>query len=338
MKIAILAPIAWRSPPRNYGPWEQVAHTLTEKLVQLGHNVTLFATADSITNARLEAVCPKPYAENPEMDAKVWECLHISNLMEQAAHFDIIHNHFDFLPLTYSGLVATPMITTIHGFSSEKILPVYQKYNKKSAYISISDADRHPSLHYLDTIYHGIEAHEFEYREKKDDYLLYFGRIHPEKGAHEAIAIAKASGYNLKIAGLIQDQDYYNNKVLPNIDGNQITYLGNAGPEMRRNLLAGANALLHPISFDEPFGLSVAEALMSGTPVIAHKRGSMSELLEHRKIGFLTNNIQEAVAAVNHLHTIKPINCRQFAEAHFSTKIMAERYVKAYQVVLEGKH
>ena len=337
MKIAMLSPIAWRTPPRKYGPWEQVASTLTENLVKLGHEVSLFATADSQTRAKLEAVCPAPYAENPDMDAKVWECLHISHLMENASKFDIIHNHFDFLPLTYSRLIDTPIITTIHGFSSQKILPVYQKYNTNTAYISISDADRHPTLDYLATIYHGIDATSFSFQEKKEDYLVYFGRIHPEKGLHDAIAIAKQTGSMLKIAGLVQDQGYYECEVKPHIDGDQIIFMGNADPLMRDTLLGGARALLHPIFFDEPFGLSVAEAMMCGTPVIAYTRGSMPELIIDGQTGFLVKNVDEAITAVKKLDQIKPETCRQHAESHFSIAIMTDRYVKHYQNILNGK-
>src|SRR5579863_7129823 len=175
MKIAILAPVAWRTPPRHYGPWEQIASNVTEGLVGNGLNVTLFATADSVTAAKLNAVIKRGYEEDHEQDAKVAECMHISNLMEKAADFDLIHNHFDFLPLTYSRLIKTPIVTTIHGFSSEKIIPVYQKYNKQSTYVSISKADRSPLLTYAATIYNGIRVSDFEFNADPDDYLLYFG-------------------------------------------------------------------------------------------------------------------------------------------------------------------
>ena len=209
MKVAILSPIAWRTPPRKYGPWEQVASNIAEGLVRKGVDVTLFATSDSFTSGQLQSVCEHPYAEDQNTDPKVWECLHISHLMEQAADLDIIHNHFDFLPLTYSRLIDTPMITTIHGFSSPKIVPVYKKYNASTAYISISNADRHPELDYLGTIYHGLNPEDFTFKKDKKHYLLYFGRIHPDKGAHAAIEIAHRAGVPLIMAGLIQDQQYY---------------------------------------------------------------------------------------------------------------------------------
>jgi len=335
MKIALLSPIAWSTPPKKYGPWEQVASTIAEGLVKKGHEVSLFATGDSQTDGKLEWVCKYPYAENKNIDPKVWECLHISNLMERAAEFDIIHNHYDFLPLTYSRLIPTPMLTTIHGFSSPQILPVYQKYNANTNYISISDANRHSSLTYLDTIYHGIDRRQFTFTEEKGDYLLYFGRIHPEKGAKEAIKIAISSGFPLKIAGLIQDQNYFENSVQPYLKNPKIEYLGNADPQMRNKLLGGASALLHPISFDEPFGLSVAEAMMCGTPVIAFDRGSMQELIVHGKTGFLVHTVSEAVDAVQQLDTLKPQNSRNHAVQKFSISSMIAAYERAYGATIQ---
>ncbi len=173
MKIAILAPIAWRTPPRMYGPWEQVASNIAEGLIAKGIDVTLYATGDSMTKGRLEYICNRPYAEDTDLDPKVWECLHISHLMEQAGRFDLIHNHYDFLPLTYSRLITTPMVTTIHGFSSPKILPVYKKYNDTSHYVSISDSDRSPELDYVATVYNGINAEDFTFKDTPEDYLLF---------------------------------------------------------------------------------------------------------------------------------------------------------------------
>ena len=261
MRIAMLAPIAWRVPPRHYGPWERVVSILTEGLVARGVDVTLFASADSITAARLAAVAPRPYAEDPPLDAKVWECMHIAEVFEHADEFDLIHNHFDFLPLSYSALVRTPLLTTIHGFSSERILPVYQRYNRRAHYVSISDADRHASLDYIATVYHGIPLDEFTPRREPGRYLLFFGRIHPDKGAAEAVALARRSGMPLILAGIVHDQAYYEEKIAPYIDGEQIRFVGSAGPAERDRLLGGAYALLHLINFAEPFGLSMAEAL-----------------------------------------------------------------------------
>ncbi len=333
MKVAILAPIAWRTPPRHYGPWEQMASNVAEGLVQAGVEVTLFATADAVTQAKLDAVVEQGYEEDRTQDAKVVECLHISNLMEKAARFDIIHNHFDFLPLTYSRLISTPMLTTIHGFSSPRIIPVYQKYNANTHYVSISDADRSPQLEYLATVYNGIRAEYFAFSEQPEDYLLFFGRIHPDKGTAEAIEIARQSKRKLLIAGIIQDQAYFDEKIQPFLD-DQIIFVGAAGPEKRNELLGNAYALLHPISFDEPFGLSVAEAMLCGTPVIAFCRGSMPELIRHEQTGFLVSDIPEAVQAVANVDSIRRMECRKRALSEFSQKKMVDDYLSLYHNIL----
>ena len=336
MKVAVLSPIAWRTPPRKYGPWEQVASNITEGLIGKGIDVTLFATGDSITKGKLESICERPCAEDSVLDPKVWECMHISHLMEQADQFDIIHNNFDFLPLTYSHLIDTPMITTIHGFSSPQIIPVYKKYNRSGAFISISNANRHPHLDYLRTIYHGIDPKDFMFRDEKEDHLLYFGRIHPDKGAHAAIEIARQAGCPLKIAGLIQDEDYFNTQIKPHIDNDKVVFLGNASPAMRNALLGKARALLHPIFFEEPFGLSVVEAMMCGTPVIANARGSMPELIDDGTTGYLVNDNAEAVSAVKKLKHIDHYTCREHACRNFSTERMIDEYFSAYKMVLQG--
>jgi glycosyltransferase involved in cell wall biosynthesis len=333
MRVAILAPVAWRTPPRHYGPWEQVASNITEGLVAKGLDVTLFATGDSITNGKLDSVIKQGYEEDRSQDAKVVECLHISNLMEKVSGFDIIHNNFDFLPLTYSGLIKTPMVTTIHGFSSQKIIPVYQKYNNTSHYVSISNSDRSPLLNYAATIYNGIRVSDFEFQNTPGHYLLYFGRIHHDKGTAEAIEIAIRSKKKLLIAGIIQDSNYFERKVKPFLS-DQVVYVGEAGPEKRNELMQNALTLLHPINFDEPFGLSVAEAMLCGTPVIAFNRGSMSELILHEKTGFLVGSIDQAVEAVSNIGNIHRQQCRDWSMEQFSQEKMVEEYVKLYERVL----
>jgi glycosyltransferase involved in cell wall biosynthesis len=333
MKIAVLAPVAWRTPPRHYGPWEQMASNLTEGLVGNGIDVTLFATGDSITAGNLDSVIEVGYEEDRNQDAKVVECLHISNLMEKAADFDIIHNHYDFLPLSYSGLIKTPLITTIHGFSSEKILRVYQKYNALGNYVSISNANRHPSLSYLATVYNGLKTDGFDFNDQPDDYLVFFGRIHPDKGTAEAIQIALKAKKRLIIAGIVQDSEYFREKVEPFLKDN-IEFIGSAGPEKRNELLRNSIALLHPISFEEPFGLSVAEAMLCGTPVIAFNKGSMPELISDAKTGFLVNTVGEAVEAVENLKQIDRQTCRDWAMEKFSQKKMVEDYIALYHQIV----
>lgn len=335
MKIAILAPIAWRTPPEKYGPWEQVASNIAEGLVRKGLDVTLFATGNSHTSGKLEYVSETAYAEDKSIDPKVWECLHISNVMERASEFDIIHNNFDFLPLTYSRLIDTPMVTTIHGFSSQQIIPVYKKYNNNNHYVSISDSDRSPQLDYTATVYNGIDSKDFTFNEKPKDYLLFFGRIHPEKGTYESIQIAKKANMKLIISGLIQDEAYFEEKVKPFVNNDDIVYVGNSGPKKRDKLLGEALALLHPISFDEPFGLSVAEAMFCGTPVVAFNRGSMPELIKNNKTGYLVNSIDDAVDAINSINSIDRKQCRQWALSNFSLERMTEGYLNVYKQILQ---
>ncbi len=335
MRIAILSPIAWRTPPLHYGPWENIASLISEELVARGHNVSLFATRNSQTSGTLHAVCPKGYEEDPSLIPKVWECLHILKLYEQADQFDIIHNHFDYLPLTYSDLTSTPVVTTIHGFSSPGIIPVYKKYNQKTHYVSISDADRSPELDYIKTIHHGIDIRQFDFQPVSDDTLLFFGRIHHDKGAREAIEIAKACNKKLILAGIIQDQAYHDEYIAPHLGNDKVIYVGSVGPVERNRLLGDASALLHPIRFDEPFGLSVIESMACGTPVIAFDRGSMPELIENSRNGFLVDNVEEAIEAVSHIKEIDRATCRSHVKQYFTVDRMVQNYIEVYEEILE---
>ncbi|MDD5723394.1 MAG: glycosyltransferase family 4 protein [Syntrophales bacterium] len=333
MKVAVLAPICWRTPPRHYGPWEQVASNIAEGLALRGLDVTLFATGDSLTSAKLEYICERPYEEDKTLDPKVWECLHISHLMECADTFDIIHNNYDFLPLTYSRLIKTPMVTTIHGFSSPQIIPVFKKYNDRNYFVSISNSDRCPELEYIATVYNGINVADFTFKEAVGEYLLYFSRIHPDKGTCEAIQIAKRFKMRLIISGFIQDQRYYEERVKPFLN-DEIVYVGNSGPKKRDTLLGNAYALLHPINFAEPFGLSVAESMLCGTPVVAFNKGSMPELIAQEKTGFLVGTVDEAVSVLKDVRQIDRKDCRRWAEKNFSQEKMVDDYVAVYRKIV----
>lgn len=330
----MLAPISWRTPPRAYGPWELVTSLLTEALVARGVDVTLFATLDSHTSGTLDGVVPAPYSEDPSVDAKVWEYRHLSHVFSRAAEFDLIHNQADFPAHAFAPLVDTPVVTTIHGFGSERILPMYEPFQHRVHYVAISEADRHPALRYAATIHHGIPLDDFAFDPAGGDDLLFFGRLHPDKGAKEAIAAARASGRALDLYGVVQDAGYYEREVAPANDGIRIRYHGAVGGSARVKALGGARALLHLINFDEPFGLSVIEAMACGTPVIAARRGSMPELIEHGVNGFLVDTPDEAVAAIERAGTIDRAACRRTVAERFSVERMADAYLALYRRVL----
>ena len=303
----------------------------------MGNEVTLFASGDSQTTGVLLWVCERPYSEDSTLNPKVWECLHIAELFKHADEFDLIHNHYDFLPLSYSQFTQTPVITTIHGFSSPSILPVYKKYNDSSYYVAISKADKCAELDYIATIHHGIDLDQFGFRDEKGDYLLFFGRIHPDKGTHQAIEVAHLTGKRLVIAGIVQDEIYFREQVEPHIDGSMVEYIGSVGPEKRQEILGGALALLHLINFDEPFGLSVVESMACGTPVIAFGRGSMPELIRDNSTGFIVDSVDTAVQAVGRIDTIDRRACRKEVEQRFTCQRMAQKYLGVYQKILRAR-
>jgi len=328
-RVAILSPVAWRTPPRQYGAWETVAGNITEGLAARGWDVTLFATRDSVTRAHLHAVIDRGYEEDPTVDPKVAEYLHISEAFEHAAEFDLIHSHYDFMALCYSRLVKTPVLTTIHGFSSPKIMPVYQKY-RDGYFVSISDSDRAPGLNYLATVYNGIDLSLYPFQELPGEELIFLGRIHPDKGVHLAIAVARLSGLPLLIAGIIQDKEYFEKQVEPYLDDREIRYIGPVDVAGKNKLFSRARALLHLNTIPERFGLVLAEANAAGVPVIAMDLGSCREVIEDGKTGFLVNGVNEAVEALKHVHQIDRAACRRRVEQCFSIETMVAAYERVY--------
>jgi len=331
-RIAVLSPAAWRTPPRAYGAWETVAGNIAEGLVARGWDVTLFATKDSLTSAKLHAVIDKGYEEDKTKDVKVCECLHISEAMEQAEQFDLIHNNYDFLPLTYSRLIKTPMLTTIHGFSSSKVLRVYRKY-KDTYYVSISNADRDKELPYLATVYNGIDISNITFRQKAGEKLIFLGRIHPDKGTHLAIEVAKRCGKDLIIAGIIQDENYFNDFVKPHLNNSTIQYVGSVNPVSRNELFKQAYTALCLNTIPERFGLVMAEAMAAGVPIIAMDSGSCREVIADGQTGYLVNNIAEAVKAVSKIDSIERSKCRQRVEEKFTIDCMVSAYEKVYEEI-----
>jgi glycosyltransferase involved in cell wall biosynthesis len=333
-KVAMLSPVAWRTPPRRYGAWETVASNLTEGLVARGWDVTLFATGDSVTRGRLHAVVERGYEEDASVDPKVAEYLHISETFEHAHEFDLIHSHYDFMALTYTRLVSTPVLTTIHGISSPRILPVYQKY-RDGYFVSISDSDRQPGLRYLGTAYNGIDLSLYPFQSSGGDELIFLGRIHPDKGVHLAIEVARLSGLRLRIAGIIQDQTYFREQVEPHLDADRIRYVGPLDVAGKNELFSHARALLHLNTIPERFGLVLAEANAAGVPVVAVDLGSCREVIEDGRTGFLVNDVAQAVEALSRIGEIDRATCRERVRKRFSVNTMVEAYEGIYDRIFE---
>ena len=334
-RIGILAPVAWRTPPREYGAWETVASNITEGLVARGwKNVTLFATKESITKAKLVGWVDRGYEEDKSQIPAVSTCLHISKVMERAGEFDLMHNNFDYLPLTYLRLIKTPMLTTIHGFSDPDILRVYRDH-KDSYYVSISDSDRDKELPYLATVYNGIDLSNLTFRQTPGDKLVHYGRIHLDKGTHLAIELAKKCGMDLIIAGIIQDQDYFDNALKPHINGSSIKFIGSVNPVQRDALLKEAYAVIHLNTIPERFGLVMAESMAAGVPVIAMDLGSCREVIADGQTGYLVNNVDEAVEAVARIGGIDRKQCRRRVEENFTIDRMVSGYEKVYAEIFK---
>jgi glycosyltransferase involved in cell wall biosynthesis len=260
--------------------------------------------------------------------------VHIANAFEHADELDIIHNGFDFLPLTYSSLVDTPVVTTIHGFSTPRIVPVYERYDDTTTYVAISAADRHPRLRYAATIHHGIDTDAFATDPDPGDHLLFYGRIHPDKGTAHAIEVAARANRRLVIAGIVHDQRYFDDAVAPRLDGDRVRYIGPIDAAERSSVLGAAHALLHLIDFDEPFGYSVVEAMACGTPVIAHARGSMPELISDGVTGYLVHDVDQAAGAVEAAGNLDRAAIRRATVRRFGRARMIEQYVDVYRSVL----
>jgi glycosyltransferase involved in cell wall biosynthesis len=335
-RLAVLGAISWPAPPPGYGPWEQIAYNIAEGMRRRGLDVTLFATGNSHFEGTLVSVVPVGLNEDPALNDEVFTALHIGELFRRAGEFDLIHNNFDWKPLTYAlGSQTPPLITTIHGFSSPQILAAYYAGASRSFYCSISDADRDPGLEYLATTYNGIDPEQFTFSDKPGEYLCFLGRFHPEKGTHLAIEIAKRAGVRLKIAAIQHDEVYFREQVSPHIDGDRVQFLGAVERAARNELLTNALALVHMTTRPERFGLTTIEAMACGTPVLAAAMGSMPEIVVDGVTGFLCRDVDDAVSKVPLLPSLDRHACRLHVEQTFSLERMIDRYLAVYTRALE---
>lgn len=337
MRIAQIAPLWERVPPPAYGGIELVVSLLTDELVRRGHEVTLFASGDSISLAKLHSVHPRALRLDPNVkEFGIYEMLHLSQVYERASEFDIIHSHMGCAALPFASLVKTPTVHTLHGIFTPDNEKLFQ-HAKRQPYISISNAQREPrlGLNCVATVYNGIDLDSYKFYPKVEEppYLAFLGRISPEKGPHVAIAIAKQSGMRLKMAGKVDrvDVDYYEREIKPYIDGDQIQYLGEVNHEQKNALIGNAVATLFTITWREPFGLVMVESMASGTPVIGMKMGSAPEVIAHGKTGFLCETVEECTAAIEKVATLDRYACREYVANHFSVKQMVDGYEAVYQ-------
>jgi len=335
LRIGVLGPIAWRVPPRHYGGWESVAHLLAEGLARRGHDTTLFATADSITSAKLSSVASRPLEEDRSLPSRVYETLHTAAAFEQAHNLDVLHNNAGVFATALSRLVETPVLTTLHGSAAEADSRlVYSRY-REQPYVSITDAERAlaPELNYVATVYNGIEVPAEPPDGDHDDYLLVVGRLSPDKGVHHAVELAQLTGRRLVIAGIVPDanREYYETRIVPHVDGRRIEYIGPCDAEQRDELMRRAYAYLHLITYAEAFGLTIVEAMAVGAPVIVFPLGSARELVRDGETGFIVGSVQEAAEALERIPSLDRRRCWSWTKEQFSADSMVEGYIRVYE-------
>lgn len=346
LKIAQLC-TPWEScPPPLYGGTEIIASNLTEELKKRGHQVTLFATGDSQTSAKLVSVFPRAlYRDKIPWTDALRPLMHVSELFRQADCFDIIHNHFNYYGLMFSDFIKTPMVTTYHGdFETAEKIPeklLFLRHYRHANFISISKSQQtfaKTKLNFIGNVYNGINVKQFEFNQKPDNYLAWLGRITEKKGILEAIAVAKKLKIKLLIGAKIDivDQEFFNSRVKKLINGKNIVYLGEINHPQKVRLLKNALALLNPIKWNEPFGLVMPEAMACGTPVVAFNAGAAPEIIQDKKTGFIVKNTQEMVNAVKKIDSIKRAACRERVEKYFSAEKMTTDYEKTYYRLLKS--
>ena len=338
MRIAQIAPLYESVPPHGYGGTERVVSYLTEELVRQGQDITLFASGDSVTTAKLVPCCPRSLRLGKSVDPLAHHFVMLEQLFKHAADFDIIHFHIDYLHFPLSRRTTVTQVTTLHGrLDLADLPPLYREFNDMPL-ISISDDQRTPLAfaNWQGTVYHGLPTNLFTFREQPDEYLAFLGRISPEKRVDRAIEIAKRTGRKLNIAAKVDrvDRYYFNKNIKPLLDHPLIEYIGEIGQQAKDELIGGALALLFPIDWPEPFGLVMIEALACGTPVLAFRCGSVPEVITDGVTGFIVDDIEEAVKCVKKLGRVSRVKCRQEFETRFTDRRMAHDYIEVYEKVL----
>ncbi|MFH7029954.1 MAG: glycosyltransferase family 4 protein [Heteroscytonema crispum UTEX LB 1556] len=341
MKIAQVAPLWERVPPPTYGGIELVVSLLTDELVRRGHDVTLFASGDSQTLAKLEGVYPRPLRMDPDIkEHMMYETLHASRVYQQAAEFDIIHSHVGIWALPLASMVSTPTVHTLHGRFTRDSSPLYSFYGTQP-YVSISNAQRTIDLNYASTVYNGINIEEYPFVEKAQDppYLAFLGRLSPEKGPQHAIAIAKQSGWHLKMAGKVDvvDKEFFDKEIAPHIDGQQIEFLGEVNHTEKAELLGNAAITLFPITWEEPFGLVMIESMATGTPVIGINMGSVPEVIAHGKTGFICQSYEEMAEMIPAALQLNRQTCREYVKNTFTVNQMVDGYEAVYEKIIQDR-
>ena len=339
MRIGQVAPLAEAVPPKLYGGTERVVSWLTEELVRLGHAVTLVATGDSSTNARLEPVWPRALRlGQPQIDPLIAQSVALEVLARRANEFDVLHCHCDWIHLPILTRLEVPFLTTLHGRLDLAGLPRLVETFPHAAFVSISDDQRRPlpNANWLATVYHGLPADLLRLRFEPGDYLAFLGRLSPEKGPEAAIRIAHNAGLPLRIAAKIPrgDKKFFEEKLEPLVNGKDIQFVGEVDERTKQPFLAGATAVLFPIAWPEPFGLVMAEAMACGTPVIAFRRGSVSEVIEDGVSGFIVDDEAEAVEAIKRIGELDRRRVRDAFERRFTVGTMAQRYVELYRQLM----
>jgi glycosyltransferase involved in cell wall biosynthesis len=334
LRVAVVSGVEWRTPPRHTGTRELVAANLADGLVARGIDVTLFATADSLTTAKLRGICPRPLREDKALDSGVWNLLHLAEVFERAHEFDVIHCHNGVSALAYCELVDTPVVLTLHETPHARQLPIFHKYSRTASYVAVSDGGKLPGVPYATTIHPGVSLEDYRLNGLPGDYLLFVGSIAPKRGLERIIEAAEKTSVPLVIGGPVEDNEYFEKVIHPLAIKGSLVYLGPISTERSNEIFGRAMALVHLSDQSQPFRVSCVQAMACGTPVIALRSGSNLEIIEHRKSGFLVSTHEELIEAISLLPQLDRRKVRQRVLDHFSQTGMVVQYLRIYEAAI----